>query len=101
MDYVTKSGHVLTEADIEKLAAEAEAGYDPAQVTNIRLGRERQISEQAFIWAVLAAFDGSYDEGLGRDLMSSATGNVVTVNLYREGQDDPTDSFELTVRRLR
>lgn len=30
--YITRSGRVLTEADIEKLVEEAEIGYDPEKI---------------------------------------------------------------------
>jgi hypothetical protein len=37
--YTTKTGRVLTDADIEGLADEAEAGYDVEVLTNRRRGR--------------------------------------------------------------
>ena len=37
----TKSGHPITDEDVEKLAAEAEAGYDVEQLTTRRSKRGR------------------------------------------------------------
>lgn len=37
--FVTKAGDVLTEEDIEALADEAEAGYDPSELRPQRVGR--------------------------------------------------------------
>ena len=36
---ITKGGDVLTEADIDALADEAEAGYDPAEWRPVHVGR--------------------------------------------------------------
>ena len=45
MEYTTKTGKVLTEADIERLALEAEAGYDIATMDpklSIAVGQRRR-----------------------------------------------------------
>jgi hypothetical protein len=59
----------------------------------------RPIDVELFIWSVLAAFDGSYNEDLQRHAGSSAQGNVVTVRLY-DNNGHETDTFELTLRRV-
>jgi hypothetical protein len=41
----TKSGRVLTTKDIETLAAEAEAGYDPARLKGRIVARHESVSK--------------------------------------------------------
>lgn len=50
-EYVMKSGKVLTAADLEALADEAERGYDPDRITPLIVS---EWQEHRQVWEVLA-----------------------------------------------
>jgi len=91
--YRTKTGRVLTDADIEGFAAEAEAGYDVAAVRAgppRRTGAGTQVVIDADALRDLVALASGYSLRRGRHVDQAAAVNAAlrALGVFDDGRDE-------------